>query len=137
MTERNILNRAAILGIKLKRQDVDIPGHGVIIVQELTGAQGAEFQRISMTIADAQTRQIKDAGALARLSALAVMWGAVDEAGQPLFTEDDLPAIMAMGTSFLDALAGPILELSGLDLAAKAAAKKNLAKIQPPDSGTN
>jgi hypothetical protein len=124
MAERKVLDRAAILDIKLKRQEVDIPGAGVIIVQELTGAQGAEFQRISLTIADGATRQIKDAGALARLSALAIMWGAIDEAGQPLFMESDLPAIMAMGTSFLDALASPILELSGLDLAAKARAQK-------------
>lgn len=126
-TKRNILSRDTILGRSvLKRKEIEVPGlDGTLILQELNGTQGAEFQRRSLEVVDGRTATIRDSGALANLNALVIVWSAITEDGRPLFTKEDIPALNAMGASFLDMVGNEVLKLSGLDKAGRGRAEKN------------
>ena len=126
-TKRNILSRDSILGRSvLKRKEIDVPElGGTLILRELNGTQGADFQRRVLEVVDGRTATIRDANALANLNALVIVWSAITEDGQPLFTKDDIPALNAMGASFLDMVGNEVLKLSGLDKAGLRRAEKN------------
>lgn len=126
-TKRTILSRDSILGRSvLKRKEIEVPElGGTLIIRELNGTQGADFQRRSLEVVDGRTATIRDAAALANLNALVIVWSAITEDGQPLFTKNDIPALNELGSSFLDLVGNEVLKLSGLDKAGRGRAEKN------------
>lgn len=86
-----------------KSEDVPLPGNGSMRVQELSVGQRQLFlDRVRMN------------GPGDELAAYLLRLSAIDENGEALFTDDDLPNIALLSASFLDKASEAIMRISGI-----------------------
>ena len=81
-------------------------------------------------------RQIRHDDTLQGFRELVVATAVSDGAGEPLFSQDDLPALAAKNGAVVDRLAQEILRLSGMGADAVEEAEKNSAAALSDGSGS-
>lgn len=115
----SLLNRSSILeAADLLTEDVPVPEWGgTVRVKSMTGAERTAWGRL-VAGADGQFDVV-------RYPASLVVACCVDEAGAPLFTADDLPALMAKNGGAVARVQVVAERLNGLGVAQKEAAKGN------------
>ncbi|MBK5206125.1 MAG: hypothetical protein JJD98_12180 [Polaromonas sp.] len=124
-----LLSKSAILGASdLKHEDVDVPAWGGSVrVRTMTGAERDEF-RASLSAIDS-----KDIG---KFSAALLAVTLIDEAGDRLFSSDDIAALQAKSAKSLDEPASVAMRLNGLGAGSVEDAEKNSVSDQSDDSGS-
>jgi hypothetical protein len=107
---RKFIGRDSFLSQKPTRtREVDIPEWGGIVrVKALSGAERDAIEQKQFDQGRRSTR-VTVAGFRARL----VVFGVIDEEGNRIFNESDLPAINEMDGSVIDRIATAVSELSG------------------------
>lgn len=105
-----MISRTSLLANKPKTDTVTLNGD-TLHIRELTGEEGIQF-------ALRQKAENKPVG-------YALSVACQDEAGQPLFTADDIDDLAALPFSIAQPIAQKILELSGM-------AQKDDAEKKPP-----
>ena len=105
MNEKTILTRDAILAADdYHREYVDMPEWGGgVYVQMITAKAGLEM--VGHSEDDGQNQAVMNVG---RLLVMAV----VDEAGRPLFTVEDIPALMEKPRTTIDRLSEAVMRLN-------------------------
>ena len=106
------LNREAILstGPRLRVEPLEVPEWGgPEVVRELTGQERDTFES-SMLDMESGKPELRMVGTRAMLAALSC----VDEQGQRLFTEEDLPALRSLSGAALSRVFEVASRLSGL-----------------------
>ena len=126
--------RDAFLSLALKRQKLTIPELGDVYIREFTSQEASEFQAMSTQLMDGT--KIRDAKRLAELTARVLIWAVVDENGDQVFNEDDLPAVMALPNRIVDKIATSVLDLSGQGQGAVETAKKGSNGMGGGDSSS-
>lgn len=120
-----LLNKDAILSAKdLKTEKVTIRGWGgEIIVSELDGEALVEFYELVLPAEseDAAAKKISDSHFQASLLAFAI----VDDAGQRVFGNEDIPALSRKSRAALKQAFDVADKLSLVTIAARKAAEKN------------
>ena len=117
-----LLTKSAILAANdLKSQDIDVPEWGgAVRVRAFTGRERDAFEA-SMVRGDGKDRKVDLTNMRARLVALSV----VDEAGQRVFTDDEVDLLGAKSGAALDRVFAAAQELNGLSGADVEALTKN------------
>ena len=117
-----LLTKSAILAANdLKTQDVDVPEWGgTVRVRAFTGRERDAFEA-SMVRGDGKDRKVDLTNMRARLVALSV----VDEAGQRVFSDEEVDLLGAKSGSALDRVFAVAQELNGLSGADVEALTKN------------
>lgn len=125
-----LLNKAQILGATdIVYEIVPVPEWGGDVrVRSLTGSERARITKAT-TVTDSKGTSID----FARMQALAIVAGCVDEDGKQLFVADDVPALNAKSSKALFRLFQVITRLSGMDSEAEEAAAKNSDSTQSDD----
>ena len=102
-----ILNRDAILGVKLKTKKITVPLlGGDVIVRELTGDQRGEIEILSMNIKD-------DKKAYKMIRPMIAAMCLVDEEGNRLFTDADAEILgKTLSGKVLDQISDALGELN-------------------------
>ena len=101
-----LLDRAAILALKGGRyEDVDALGGTVRVVAVSAGARDA-FELALQEIPENERR--KD------FRARLVVMSCIDEAGKPLFTVEDIPALSALDAAAIDPVIEVAMRINGL-----------------------
>jgi hypothetical protein len=112
-----ILNRDGLLAVMaLRTQDVSLASGDVVRMRGMTAAE-----RISLSNAAMVDGKIDGE----RFSALMVAACAVDEAGNRIFADDDVPAILAGASDVFETLFGAAQTLNGMGAKAAEDAKGN------------
>ncbi|KVG31453.1 hypothetical protein WJ30_14925 [Burkholderia diffusa] len=129
-----ILNRAAILAANdLATVTVDVPEWGgAVIIRSMTGAQRDAYETSLMT-KDMSGRYTIDTE---NMRAKLVIFTAVDETGTPLFTPDDLSALVGKNAAVIERLFVAAQRINGLSKDAVADAEKNSVSGQPDASAS-
>jgi len=121
-----ILNRDALLGLKLKRKKLTLP-EGDIYVQELTGEQRGEIEILSFNIND-------DKKLYKKIRPLVAVMAVVDEDGNRLFKDEDADMVnKTLSAKILDAINEAVGELS---LTSEDEIKKSQGKSKPTLAAT-
>lgn len=130
-----ILNRAAILAANdLSTQTVSIPEWGGdVIVRTMTGTQRDAYEA-SLLTKDAAGKLSVDTQ---HLRAKLVVFTAVDEAGQPLFKLDDIPALAGKNAAAIERISAAAQRINGLSKEAIADAEKNSVSGQSDASASD
>ena len=117
-----LLTKSAILAANdLKTQDVEVPEWGgAVRVRAFTGRERDAFEA-SMVRGDGKDRKVDLTNMRARLVALSV----VDEAGQRVFTDDEVDLLGTKSGAALDRVFALAQELNGLSGADVEALTKN------------
>ena len=117
-----LLTKSAILAANdLKTQDVDVPEWGgAVRVRAFSGRERDAFEA-SLVRGDGKDRKVDLTNMRARLVALSV----VDEAGQRLFTDEEVDLLGAKSGAALDRVFAVAQELNGLSGADVEALVKN------------
>ena len=116
-----VLDKSEFFEIGIKTDYVKLPNGKRMKIQELSSDQRVDFAKDN---ADGQGRmRISDNSkdSIAKV----VIWGAIAEDGDPLFTDDDRQALREGSGSIVDMVATAILNLSGMGAGAVEAAAKN------------
>lgn len=92
----------------LKRGEVDVPGFGRVHTRGLTGDEYDRFEAES-TVKGPDGKQVFKAS-----RALLARLGVVNEHGQHVFGDEDLPRLRNLGPAVLIPIANSILTLSGV-----------------------
>lgn len=129
-----ILNRATILAANdLATETVDVSEWGgAVIIRSMTGAQRDAYETSLMT-KDASGRYTIDTE---NMRAKLVIFTAVNEAGAPLFTLNDLPALAGKNAAVIERLFVAAQRINGLSKDAVADAEKNSVSGQPDASAS-
>jgi hypothetical protein len=101
-------------------------------VQAFNGATRARFARHVRSLAEAQEKDAAIPLARERLIAFAC----VDEAGEPLFTEEDIPALAKRSDAVLERVATVAQRLNTIGHKAEEEARKNSTAIPSSSSGS-
>lgn len=106
--------REKILGADdIRRESVDVPEWGVTVtVQTFTAAEMVAVGEVSERLEDAS------------FNVVLVMLGARDDAGQRIFTEDDVPALSGKASDPVGRVAAAIKRVSAIGQAGAEAEKK-------------
>jgi hypothetical protein len=113
----------------LKHEDVPVPQWGGMVrIRVMTGAERDEF-RTSI----AENGETVPVG---RFSAALVAATCIDEAGNRIFTMEDIEALEAKSAKSLDGPANVAMRLNGLGGKAIEEAAKNFESTQSDDSGS-
>ena len=122
-----LLTKSAILAANdLKTQDVDVPEWGgAVRVRAFSGRERDAFEA-SMVRGDGKDRKVDLTNMRARLVALSV----VDEAGQRVFTDEEVDLLGAKSGAALDRVFAVAQELNGLSGADVEALAKNSSAAQ-------
>lgn len=125
-----LLNKSAILGAKdLKHEDVPVPEWGGSVrVRVMTGAERDEFRN---AIASDEGH-----APIGKVSAALLVATCIDEAGERLFSVEDMAALQEKSAASLDGLATVAMRLNGLGGSAVQDAVKNSTSDQSDDSGS-
>jgi hypothetical protein len=111
-----LLSKADILKAKVAFEYVDVPEWGgKVLVQEMTGAQRAAWEELN----------IKERGTLAHYYARLVAISVVDEDGNRLFDDSDVPVLLTLHGSAINKVAGVAFRLSKLGADDVKEAEKN------------
>lgn len=124
------INRQQILEAAPKLYPVEIPEWG-----------GTVFLRpISLT----EQGKLADLGSkfekatllekMRRITMPLIVWVVCEESGAPLFSADDIDALMDKSAGSINRLQEEILKISGLTAESRAELEKNLPKVQSDDS---
>lgn len=115
----NLLTRAAILAADLLFEDVPAPEWGgTVRVWALSGLRRAQYLNAQF----GDDGKLRDAD---RSDAVLAAFAIGDEAGEPLFTVDDVEALAAKSAAALGRVTEVASRLSGFNKAAVKAAEKN------------
>jgi hypothetical protein len=126
----SLLTKSAILGAHdLKHEDIEVPQWGGSVrVRVMTGFERDEFRASIAT--DGETLPV------GKFSAALLAATCIDEAGNRLFTMDDVEALQAKSAASIDAPAAAAMRLNGLGGKAVEVAAKNSESDQSGDSGS-
>jgi hypothetical protein len=109
----SFLSKGEILGRPLKTEVVDVPEWGGIVrVRELTAKERCTLGHTA--------NQSKESNQVATYTSLAVCMGLVDDAGNQLFSEEELNKLLESSGQVIDRLYNVIARLSGLIIRSKA-----------------
>lgn len=128
-----LLTKSSILGASdLKHEDVHVPQWGgTVRVRSMTGMERDEFRT-------ALGQMNNGAGVpVGQFAAVLLAACIVDEAGERLFSAEDVAALQRKSAASLDAPAAVAMRLNGLGAGAVEAAVKNYASGQSVDSGSD
>jgi hypothetical protein len=116
-----ILTRDAILGAQdLKRQTVTVKEWGgEVIVTEMTAARRLEFER-----------QLPEEASDGQVWPLLVLFCAVDEAGEPLFTAEDMQALSKKNGKVVTRVGRVALKLNRMGAAQEQDLAENFTESQ-------
>ena len=125
----NLLSKIAILGaIDLKHEDVAVPAWGgTVRVRAMNGMERDEFRAVISSDGPVP---------IGKFSAALLVATIVDEAGERLFSADDMAALQAKSAKSLDAPAAVAMRLNGLGGDAVEEAVKNSEADQNAASGS-
>lgn len=117
-----MLNRDTLLGLGRAFKDVEVPQTGdTVRIQAMSAAaRDAAFDGTQLSGSDTYVRLI--------------IATAVDQAGNPLFTADDVDALKALPAGVVDQLGEAAAELSGIGRRAQEDLAKNSDAAQSGDS---
>ena len=117
-----LLTRAAILAISdLRTQDVDVPDWGgTVRIRTLTAGERDDFDA-SLSTGTGATRTLDLHNIRARLLALCI----IDDAGNPIFTHDDVLALGGKSSAAVGVVFDAAQKLNGMLPAAVEVAAKN------------
>lgn len=124
-----LLSKSAILGAAdMKHEDVEVPAWGGSVrVRMMSGIERDEF-RASIA---------SDEGVpVGKFSAALLAATCIDEAGDRLFSMEDMESLQAKSAASIDAPAAVAMRLNGLGAAAVEDAVKNSVSDQSGDSGS-
>jgi hypothetical protein len=133
--KRSVLSRSAILAVMdLDKEYVDVPEWGgTIIVRCLTGSERDAYEaEIVGTRASGTSRELNLTNIRAKLVARTV----VDEDGNRLFTDADIPALGKKNAAVLDKIFTVAQRLSGLSQADVDTLVEQMGKDQSEGSGS-
>jgi len=124
-----ILSKDAILGARdIQTEDVDVPEWGgTVRVAVMSGLARDNF--IAMQEGGKQT--------YSQFQARIIVVTAVDEAGQPLFTVEDIDALRAKSKAVLDRLTDVAVRINKMEVQAVEEAGKNSDAAPSGDSGSS
>jgi len=124
-----ILSKDAILGARdIQTEDVDVPEWGgTVRVAVMSGLARDNF--IAMQEGGKQK--------YSEFQARIIVVTAVDEAGQPLFTVEDIDALRAKSKAVLDRLTDVAVRINKMDVQAVEEAGKNSDAAPSGDSGSS
>lgn len=108
-----VVNRDALLQAPLKTEEVPLPelGEGTVArVRMMNAAQREQWEAIAFEQDGATVR-----GKRGEFRAYLVVFGVVDERGEPMFTPEDVTAVNRMPASVVDRLAAAVSRLNGLN----------------------
>lgn len=93
----------------LRRETVELPGGGTVLVRELTGE---EYEKLGFSMMDASGKV--DARKARGQNTNMILWATLTDSGERMFTKNDEAQVNALAHTVRAAIAGKILELSGL-----------------------
>lgn len=113
------LNKEALLaaGSRLKRETIMLP-EGAVNVQEMTGGDRDQYEMFIF-------EKGKEEAPKDYMRALITVFSVVDDAGNKLFSLDDVPQISKLGASLLDRIYDAAIRLSAIGGQQKDDAVKN------------
>lgn len=114
-------SKSEFFDIGPKTDYVTLPNGKRMKIRELSSDQRVEFAKENSDRSGRMVISEKSKDSIARIA----VWGAITEAGVPLFDDSDLPDLRAGSGSALDLVATAILNLSGMGAGAVEAAAKN------------
>jgi len=116
---------------------------GEIILRQFSHTQVVYVQSLATGAVDMDKQSIRDTSALTRFNFAMIRNAWVDEAGNPVLSDDDFDDTMAQPNSVIKLIVSTVAEFNDMNENAKAAAKvhsdtkKNLAVTTNGASGTN
>ncbi|KQQ89928.1 hypothetical protein [Massilia sp. Leaf139] len=126
-----LLNKAAFFAAHdVRHEDVPVPQlDGAVRIRVMSGAARDAFQEYMRSFGD----EPRPASAV---HAALLVHTCIDEAGEPMFTMDDLDQLRTKSSAALDLMAAAAMRINGLGAAAVPDAEKNSASDQSDDSGS-
>lgn len=106
------------LAAGVRREPVEIPGYGTVLVRGLTGEEYDRYEAATVRRDGDDVTHQADRGLL-------VLLAAEEAPGKPLFAEADLPALRAAPLAFLKPICEQAIELSGAGKAEMERIEKN------------
>ncbi len=121
-----MLTREAILALKdLPEKEIEVPEWGGSVrIRSLTLSERFRWLKL-------QTENEGDYGAVLRLASLPMItWAMIDDAGKPLFTEEDVSALDGKNPDAIQKIHAEILKISGIGGTDIEVAEKNSEPVQ-------
>lgn len=132
MKTMKILSRAEILAAPdARHEDVPVPQlGGMVRMRVMSGAARDDFNAYLKSFGD-------DERPPSAVSAALLIQICVDDAGEPIFTMDDIDQLRAKSAAALDVMAAAAMRINGLGVHAVSDAAKNSESDQSDDSGSD
>lgn len=124
MTDKNgsaILDKSEFFEISAKTDYVDLPNGKRMKIRELTSDERVEFAKDNADKSGRMVISDRSKDSIAKV----VMWGAITEVGDPIFTDEDRTVLRSGSGSLVDLVATAVLNLSGMGAGAVEAKVKN------------
>lgn len=126
-----LLDRAGFFAAEdSKFEDVPVPQlGGMVRMRVLSGAARDDFNAYLKSFGDEPRPP-------SAVSAALLVQICIDDAGQPMFTMDDIELLRAKSAAALDVMATAAMRINGMGEAAVSDAEKNSGSDQSDDSGS-